>query len=213
MEMTFVIHPKGKWGDGWTNYKEFRSFFFLVFVFWNSTHWYSWFPNSFVTTMLLGQLPIPGFSAYSLASSLFLIGNVLEWPLDKWFITILMENVPSLQKLYTWDRKETVMATRSRALVYYIHFLIPPPPHFFRKYPISCFKWFLNRVFYTFSFRVETWVGLSQSVCHIPLTRVIDVVIFFFFCNHIWTINSLNIFCVICQQREVPLCKLEAEKI
>ena len=73
-------------------------------------------------------------------------------------------------------RRETLLVTRSRALVQYV-FISPylclgkPPILHFR--PCG-----LGEVFLTLSFKGEFCVGLSQSSFHIALTRVIDLGIY-----------------------------------
>ena len=153
--MTFVSHPKGKLGDGSTNCKEMTSFCFL-FLFSeiqllgnldSLTHLWQ-------QSLLPGQQPIPSFSADSIASSWPRRDDVLDWPLNKWFISILTERTCQLYRNYKPEtRKETVVVTRSRALVNYSFIFWYPPISSGKPLPFRLCG--LNRVFHTLTFRSE----------------------------------------------------------
>lgn len=75
-------------------------------------------------------------------------------------------------------RKETVLVTRSRALIKYF-FIFQYPYISLGKWPVLRFRpRALDGVFLTLSFTGEPWGGLSQSAFHTPLTRVIDLGIY-----------------------------------
>jgi len=68
-----------------------------------------------VTTIsVAGQQPDPGFSAHFMASPFLVINDLLDWPLGKWSLAILGEN------FLTETRRETIVVTRSQALVQYL---------------------------------------------------------------------------------------------
>lgn len=66
------------------------------------------------TTSVAGQQPDSGFSAHFMALPFLVINDVLDWPLHKWSIAILGEN------LLNEIRRETIVVTRSQALVQYL---------------------------------------------------------------------------------------------
>ena len=66
------------------------------------------------TISVAGQQTDPGFSAHFMASPFLVINDVLDCPLGKWSIAILGEN------LLIETRRETIVVTRSQALVQYL---------------------------------------------------------------------------------------------
>ena len=66
------------------------------------------------TISVAGQQPDPGFSAHFMASPFLVINDLLDWPLGKWSLAILGEN------FLTETRRETIVVTRSQALVQYL---------------------------------------------------------------------------------------------